>query len=129
MITSVINPKGASLGGDFSRVEEHLFIVYFGASVVPEVRDMLDESKNSAASRNVKWSSLIRGGAQGIRTDSPGAFYPVFVDVEDEKLHSFGQALPWDMERENVAVPEGATAVWPPNHPKRRRRSLGHWPR
>jgi len=117
MITSVINPKGASLGGDFSRVEEHLFIVYFGASVVPEVRDMLDESKNSAASRSVKWSSLIRGGAQGIRTDSPGAFYPVFVDVEDEKIHSFGKALPWDMERKKVTEPEGTAAVWPPNHP------------
>ena len=46
MITTVINPKGASLGGDFARVEEHIFVVYFGARVVAEVRDMLDESKN-----------------------------------------------------------------------------------
>ena len=117
IITTVINPKGASLGGDFSRVEEYLFVVYFGAKVVPEVRDMLDESKNSSASRNVKWSSLIRGGAQGIRTDSPGAFYPVFVDIENEKIHSFGEALSWKLEREDVEEPEGTVAVWPPNHP------------
>lgn len=117
MITTVINPKGASLGGDFSRVEEHLFIVYFGAKVVAEVRDMLDESKNEAASQSVKWSSLIRGGAQGVRTDSPGAFYPVFIDCEKSKIHSFGEALPWDQARESVTVPEGAVAVWPPNHP------------
>jgi adenine-specific DNA-methyltransferase len=117
MITTVINPKGASLGGDFSRVEEHVFVVYFGARVVAEVRDMLDESKNEAASQNVKWSSLIRGGAQGVRTDSPGAFYPVFIDSENARIHSFGEALPWGEARDSVIIPKGTVAVWPPNHP------------
>ena len=117
MISSVINPKGASLGGDFSRVDEYLFVVYFGRKVVPEVRDMLDDSKNEKASKNVKWSSLIRGGAQGIRTDSPGAFYPVFVDVKNERVHSFGDALTWDDTRESVVPPPGTIAVWPPDHP------------
>lgn len=117
MITTVINPKGASLGGDFSRVEEHLFLVYFGARVVAEVRDMLDETKNEAASQSVKWSSLIRGGAQGIRTDSPGAFYPVFVDCKNSKVHSFGRALPWDKSMDSVVPPNGTVAVWPPSHP------------
>lgn len=117
MITTVINPKGASLGGDFSRVDEHLFVIYFGARVVAEVRDMLDESKNEAASQSVKWSSLIRGGAQGVRTDSPGAFYPVFIDCENERIHSFGEALPWDKSKDSILVPEGTVAVWPPNHP------------
>jgi adenine-specific DNA-methyltransferase len=117
MISTVINPKGASLGGDFSRVEEHLFVVYLGAKVIAEVRDMLDGSKNEAASRNVKWSSLIRGGAQGVRTDSPGAFYPVFIDCEHSRIHSFGEALPWNKAKESVNSPEGTVAVWPPNHP------------
>lgn len=117
MITTVINPKGASLGGDFSRVEEHLFVVYFGARVVAEVRDMLDDSKNQAASQNVKWSSLIRGGAQGIRTDSPGAFYPVFIDCDNMRIHSFGEALPSTESKESIKAPDGTVAVWPPNHP------------
>jgi len=117
LITTVINPKGASLGGDFSRVEEHLFVVYFGAKVVAEVRDMLDESKNEAASRSVKWSSLIRGGAQGVRTDSPGAFYPVFINCEESKIHSFGEMLPWGKSKESIKPPRGTVAVWPPNHP------------
>lgn len=117
MITTVINPKGASLGGDFSRVEEHLFVIYFGARVVAEVRDMLDEGKNEAASQSVKWSSLIRGGAQGVRTDSPGAFYPVFIDCENSRIHSFGEALPWEQSRESVKAPKGTVSVWPPNHP------------
>lgn len=117
MITTVINPKGASLGGDFARVEEHVFVVYFGARVVAEVRDMLDESKNVAASQSVKWSSLIRGGAQGVRTDSPGAFYPVFVDCKKSRVHSFGRALPWEESKDRVIAPEGTVAVWPPNHP------------
>jgi len=104
------------LVGDFARVEEHLFVLYFGASVSPEVRDMFDESKNVAASRTVKWSSLIRGGAQGIRTDSPGAFYPVFIDCEVQSIHSFGSPLPWGEIRDSVKLPEGSVAVWPPSH-------------
>lgn len=118
MISSVTNPKGASLGRDFARVDEHIFVVYMGASgVEAEVRDMLDESKNKAAKTTVKWSSLIRGGAQGIRTDSPGAYYPVFVDVENKLIHSFGESLPWEGRREDVPTPRGTVAVWPPMHP------------
>lgn len=117
-ITSVINPKGASLGRDFARVDEQIFILYFGnAGVVAEVRDMLDDSKNSAADTSVKWSSLIRGGAQGIRTDSPGAYYPVFVDPASNTIHCFGPALPWTGRRDDVIAPPGTIAVWPPSHP------------
>ena len=118
MITSVINPKGASLGRDFARVDEQIYVLYFGsAGVQAQVRDMLDESKNEAADTTVKWSSLIRGGAQGIRTDSPGAYYPVFVDVERNSIHSFGEALPWERSQTEVTAPPGTVAVWPPRHP------------
>lgn len=117
MITTVINPKGASLGGDFSRVEEYIFVVFQGdAVVVPEVRDMLAEERAAGSDKKVKWSSLIRGGAQGIRTDSPGAYFPVFIDVENRKIHSFGGSLPFGTEKESVPVPEGTIAVWPPTH-------------
>lgn len=118
MVTTVINPKGASLGRDFARVDEQAYVLFFGAAgVEAQVRDMLDESKNTAASTSVKWSSLIRGGAQGIRTDSPGAYYPVFIDIAKERIHSFGASLPWDQDREDVDPPGGTVAVWPPEHP------------
>ena len=118
MVTTVINPKGASLGRDFARVDEHLFVIFVGSvSIIPEVRDMLDEKKNRAASTSVKWSSLIRGGAKGIRTDSPGNYYPVFIDVNAGVIHSFGVALPWDNKTSEISSPPGTTAVWPPNHP------------
>jgi adenine-specific DNA-methyltransferase len=117
-ITSVINPKGASLGRDFARVDEQIYVLYVGWSgVQAEVRDMLDESKNEVADTSVKWSSLIRGGAQGIRTDSPGAYYPVFVDVSQNKIIAFGAPLPWGDRREDIVAPPGTVAVWPPQHP------------
>lgn len=117
-ITSVINPKGASLGRDFARVDEQIYVLYIGnAGVQAEVRDMLDETKNEAADTSVKWSSLIRGGAQGIRTDSPGAYYPVFVDVANNRIHSFGVSLPWSEDRSHIVPPPGTVAVWPPQHP------------
>ncbi len=117
-ITLVINPKGASLGRDFARVDEQIYVVYLGAAgVQAEVRDMLDESKNEAADTSVKWSSLIRGGAQGIRSDSPGAYYPVFVDVAQNKIRGFGASLPWGARRDEIVPPAGTVAVWPPQHP------------
>ena len=118
MITTVINPKGASLGRDFARVDEHLFVAYFGtARVIPEVRDMLDARKNLAPDTSVKWSSLIRGGAKGVRTDSPGAYYPVFVDVAARVIRSFGDPLPWGVDKASIVPPPGTNAVWPPHHP------------
>ncbi|MCY7290251.1 MAG: site-specific DNA-methyltransferase [Cryobacterium sp.] len=116
-VTSVINPKGASLGGDFARVDEYIFFVYIGdAAVQPGIRDMLNDDVKREKPPPVKWSSLIRGGAQGIRTDSPGAYYPVFVDAELNTIHSFGDALPPEKRRESVKVPRGTIAVWPPTH-------------
>lgn len=117
-ITSVINPKGASLGRDFARVDEQIYFVYFGtAGVAAEVRDMLDENKNTETDTAVKWSSLIRGGAQGIRTDSPGAYYPVFINIEESRIIGFGEPLPWGVDRASVEAPTGAITIWPPNHP------------
>lgn len=117
-ITTVINPKGASLGRDFARVDEQVVIIYVGsAGIQPEVRDMLDDRKNEVADTKVKWSSLIRGGAQGVRTDSPGAYYPVFIATPNYRIHSFGDALPWSETRDQIPVPEGTIAVWPPMHP------------
>jgi adenine-specific DNA-methyltransferase len=118
MITTVINPKGASLGRDFARVEEYIIVVYCGsAGIQAEVRDMLDEQKNEGADRTVKWSSLIRGGAQGVRTDSPGAYFPVFIDRASLKIHSFGEPLAVGSPREGVSAPRGTIPVWPPQHP------------
>jgi len=47
MIITVINPKGASLGRDFARVDEHLLVIYIGsAGVRSQDLDMLDDRKN-----------------------------------------------------------------------------------
>jgi adenine-specific DNA-methyltransferase len=117
VITSVINPKGASLGGDFARVDEYIFFVYVGSMAVePGFRDMLNDDAKAPKTPPVKWSSLIRGGAQGIRTDSPGAYYPVYIDAKTLSVHSFGEALPWDRVKEDVPTPKGTIAVWPPTH-------------
>jgi len=116
-ITTVINPKGASLGGDFARVDEYIFFVYIGtAAVQPGVRDMLNDDVKRVKPPAVKWSSLIRGGAQGIRTDSPGAYYPVYIIAKTLTIHSFGAALPWGKDQSKVRKPKGTIAVWPPTH-------------
>jgi adenine-specific DNA-methyltransferase len=57
MISSVINPKGSSRTGRFSRVDEYLFFVFFGsASVQPWRSDMLRD--DNVESRDVRWAGL-----------------------------------------------------------------------
>lgn len=61
MISSVINPKGSSRAGRFSRVDEYIFFVFFGnAAVAPWRSDMLRETEEEG--RKVRWAGLMRNG-------------------------------------------------------------------
>ncbi|MDG2550381.1 site-specific DNA-methyltransferase, partial [Vibrio parahaemolyticus] len=56
-------------------------------------------------------------GGNASRKNSPGAFFPIFVDVEKEIIHSVGEALDWDEDPEKVHIPAGTRVVWPPQRP------------
>ena len=114
MVTSVISAKGAVRQGKFSRVEEHVFFVPIGAaSVEPWSRNMLNLLKNDGAETQVEWLGLRRREPTSVRGARPNQFYPIFVYRESGLLHSIGSPVPDDVPREEVAVPEGATPLWP----------------
>jgi adenine-specific DNA-methyltransferase len=92
MISSVINPKGSSRSGRFSRVDEYIFFVYFGnAAVYPWHSDMLRETKDQA--RAVRWAGLIRNGEGSRRERIPSMFYPIYIDKSTGLFHSAGAPL------------------------------------
>lgn len=112
MITAVINPRaGVARPDAFTRTEEYLYVVQFGASAVAAAQLAGD----APAEKNTSpiWFSLMRTGSNSARSARPNLFYPIWVSSEG-RLHSVGDSIPLGMKRESVAAPStGLAPIWP----------------
>lgn len=114
MITSVISAKGVVRTGQFSRVEEYIYIIQFGdASVKQQLVNMLDEDIKKEADREIEWLGFRRRSPQAKRLSRPNQFYPVYVNNEDGTIWGIGDVVRAGIDRHTVFVPEGCTALWP----------------
>ena len=115
MVTSVISAKGVVRPGKFSRVEEHLFVVTSGAAAArPWHRNMLDSIEgDKGQTAGLEWLGLRRREPTSRRGARPNQFFPIFVDDQSNMIHSIGDAVADDVDRESVIAPEGTHAVWP----------------
>lgn len=115
MVSSVINPKGASRTSSFGRVDEYLFFVSLGKAAPVPLR-LADEWKiaEDKRSKSLRWAELLRSGSGASRQDSPGNFYPIFVSNSDEgpTFHSAGETFTGD-DVSRVTTPENTVAIWP----------------
>ncbi len=114
MITSVISAKGVVRTGQFSRVEEYIYIVEFGASALcPGIYNMLDNEVKKESQRNIEWLGFRRRAPQAKRASRPNQFYPIFVRNTDGIIHSIGDVVKAGIDRNSIPVPAGCTALWP----------------
>lgn len=115
MVTSVISAKGAVRPGRFSRVEEHLFFITLGsATASPWSRNMLDPRKSDGNDQTgLEWLGLRRREPSSVRGARPNQFYPIFVNETTGFLHSVGDAIEDDVDRDTIEVPECTVALWP----------------
>lgn len=114
MVTSVISAKGVVRTGQFSRVEEYLFIIEFGSSkLTPFEYNMLDADLKKESNREIEWLGFRRRAPQAVRASRPNQFYPIFVDRRTGNIHSIGDVLPHGIDRHTVLVPENCIALWP----------------
>ena len=112
MISSVINPKGSSRTGRFSRVDEYIYFVFFGsASVSPWRSDMLREVDGEG--RKVRWAGLMRNGEGSRRQRIPSMFFPIYIDGKTGNYHSTGEPPSPEVRPEDVPSPPGTIAIWP----------------
>ena len=114
MVSTVINPKGVPRDG-FSRVDEYVFILQFSSS---RVAGTVTEGSGG---KKVRWRGLTRTGANGVRSKSPGAFYPIYFNDEGE-IVEIGDALP--LHREASHGPAGAEHARPQRDRARARHDL-----
>jgi adenine-specific DNA-methyltransferase len=96
MISSQINPAVVARAGRFGRADEYIFVAMIGEAVPQRVA--LDREWVSARGRThtgtVRWDLLRRSGEGASRYDSPGCFYPIYIDPMGPRVQSVGEALP-----------------------------------
>lgn len=115
MVSSVINPKGATRSSEFARTDEYIFFVMLAAAAplpLPIGAEWkVVEDKRSA---HLRWAELPRSGSGAQREDSPNQFYPVFVrnTASGPMFDSIGEPY-HGIRRDEIVVPAGCVAVWP----------------
>ena len=123
MVSTNINPATASRAGAFGRSDEYIFFVMLGSAAPQRLtlsRDWVS-SKGRTHTGNVRWDLLRRSGPGAQRSDSPGCFYPIYVDPNTNRVVHVGEPLPEGThEAEPVAK---STAVLP----IRKDRTEGRW--
>lgn len=114
MVSSVISAKGVVRAGQFSRVEEYLYFVEFGASALTSSEcNMLDGETKKEADREIEWLGFRRRAPQAKRESRPNQFYPVFVEIETGNVKAIGDVVSHGIDRHTIPVPDGCVALWP----------------
>ena len=114
MISSLINITGVS-NDRFGRTDEYLFFVYLG-DASPEKLPLGDdwiESFGETTRNELHWRQLLRSGTGAKHKDSPGCFYPIYVNKEGTKIVEIGEALPLSVEKDQYPIIEGTVSVFP----------------
>jgi adenine-specific DNA-methyltransferase len=115
MVSSVINPKGATRSTSFGRTDEYVYFVMFGKAG-PSALPLGNEWKVviDARAETLRWAELLRSGTNARRVDRPRLFYPVFVrnSQDGAVFDSVGESIE-GVNRDVVIPPDGCVAVWP----------------
>ena len=115
MVSSVMNPKGATRASAFGRTDEYLFFVMFGnASPSPLPLSLEWKIVRDRRAERLRWAELLRSGSHTQRHDSPKQFYPVFVHkgADGPEFVSVGETL-IGQDRTSVKPPKDCMAIWP----------------
>ena len=112
MVTSIVNPRaGVARPDEFTRTEEFLYVVQFGASSVL-VAPMSGEGVLKKNQSPI-WFSLMRTGTNSSREARPNLFYPIWLN-SDGTLHSVGESISLKTDRKDVKPPSpNVISVWP----------------
>ncbi len=123
MVSTLINPAGSPRAGAFGRSDEYIFFVMLGAAAPQRVRLSREwvSDKGRTHKGTVRWDLLRRSGPGSSRKDSPGCFYPIYINPEGPVVAKIGDAIP--NGKPIPKAPKGCVAVLP----IRKNRSEGRW--
>ena len=116
-ISNVINRKGVAKAKEFSRCDEYLIFLFFGEAGPALTKDnMLDDegSRETKAASGTTWLPMRRAGTNSLRKDRPKLFYPIYVDLESQRIINAGVAPSNDIHIScNFAISDNTVEIWP----------------
>lgn len=123
MVSTMINPANVARAGEFGRSDEYIFFVMLGNAAPNRLRLSREwvSSKGRTHTGSIRWDLLRRSGTNADRHHSPGCFYPIYIDPNNNTVAQVGDALP--SEQSFAAPIPGLVPVLP----IRRNRSEGNW--
>lgn len=111
-VASVISSQASVRDGSFARCDETIFFVMLGlASAARTEDDMLNEGLS--ATKSQLWFQYVRTGSGNLRADRKGMFFPIFAHSDTGRIHSIGEPIPLDVDKDTVKPPPGTVAIWP----------------
>jgi len=124
MVSSQINPAAVARAGAFGRSDEYIYFVKFGVAAPQRLSLSREWVSTKGRTHNVavRWDLLRRSGKKGSsRKDSPGGFFPIYIDPAIPKIVKVGEPLPSGVSESEELV--GAIAILP----IRKNGSEGRW--
>lgn len=114
MVSSAINSKGVARN-EFFRVNEYIYILRFGSSIVVPLSlpSVWQGNIKNTTTDKVRWGSLMRSGSNSERRHSPGCFYPIFISLDKTEFRGAGEPLPVNMNINDYEAPKDVIALFP----------------
>lgn len=109
MITTLTARSGAARFNSFSRTNEFIYFVMIGNYQITPI----ENAEYSQEGESIHWRSFRRGNPANIRTSRPSQFYPLYVNVETNRIVEVGDPITPDVDRFSVREIEGCVAVFP----------------
>ena len=114
MVTALINPAGASIIDQFSRVDEHLLFVHIGAARPQRTIAETTPIRSKKTTESNIWESLQRSGGNSRRQDTKAKFFPIYIDEHARRIVGCGDHLPEGKSLLDVPnPPPGCVQQWP----------------
>ena len=111
MVSSIINSKGTSRENEFSRTNEFIFMVLFGAARISPLEITAGDKPEK-----VEWQTFRRrdiASARGTKKGGPAQFYPIYVNLSTGLIEEIGEPLPHNVSRHDAPQVAGCEAVFP----------------
>ena len=119
MVSAMINPAGATIIDQFSRVEEQLFFVHIGGArpsrTTTDTTPGTSKFKDAAGNpKPFRWSALQRFGGNSRRQDTKEKFFPIYIHETKNEIVGCGDSVPLGIDRADAEKPpKGSVAQWP----------------
>ena len=109
MISTLTARSGAARFNSFSRTNEYIFFVMIGDYLITPI----ENAEYSQEGESIHWRSFRRGNPANIRTSRPSQFYPLYVNVDTNKIVEVGDPITPDVDRFSVKEIPNCVAVFP----------------